>query len=140
MKLRLIALALPLLSLVAASPAASQVSMEIGVRFGPPPPRYEVMYDAPFGNAVWVRGHWGWSGYEGRYVWIPGRWIARRPAYTWVDGGWHRGPRGWYWNEGGWRHNGNGRWSREFDRDRGYRGYNENPGKGRGFGHGRGRG
>ena len=131
-----VALALPLLSLLASSSAASQVSMEFGVRFGPPPPRYEVVYDAPFKHAVWARGHWGWNGYEGRYVWIPGRWIARRPAYSWVDGGWQRGPRGWYWSEGGWRHNGNGRWAREYERGREY---DDHPGKGRGNGHGRGR-
>lgn len=57
MKLRLIVatLALPLLSLFAAPPAASQVSMEFGVRFGPPPPRYEVMCAPPFKHAVWVK-------------------------------------------------------------------------------------
>ncbi len=41
MKIRMIAiaLALPLLSLLAAPPAASQVQIAFGVRFGPPPPR-----------------------------------------------------------------------------------------------------
>ncbi len=142
MKLHLIAAAIPLLSLLAAAPADAQVRMEFGVRFGPPPPRYEVMYDAPFKHAVWVRGHWGWDRYEDRYVWVSGHWVARRPAYNWVDGDWHRGPRGWYYREGGWVHKGNGRWSRGEDRDDddhdgGYRD-DDHPGRGRGFGHGRG--
>ncbi|RPH35269.1 hypothetical protein EHM92_06470 [bacterium] len=138
MRLHVIAivLALPLLSLVAAPPAASQVQMEFGMRFGPPSPRYEVVTAPPFQHAVWIRGHWGWNDYAGRYVWIRGHWIARRPAYTWVDGGWHRGPRGWYWNEGRWEHNGNGKWDRDYDREKEH---DNHPGKGRGNGHGRGK-
>ena len=139
MKLHMIAfaIALPLLSLVAAPPAASQVWMDIGVRFGPPAPVYEEVYAPPFAHAVWARGHWMWNIHAGRYVWARGHWMASRPAYKWMNGDWHRGPKGWYWNEGRWELDGNGLWNREYNR--GHR-KDEYSGKARGIGHGRERG
>jgi len=128
-----VALALPLMLLVGAPPAISQVHMEIGFRIGPPPPRYEVTVAPPFAHAVWVRGHWAWNAHAGNWVWVRGQWIARRPAYVWVDGSWHHGPRGWYWDEGRWEH--------RLNRDRGeYRGRDrdDHPGHEREIGHGRG--
>ena len=97
--------------LIAASSALSQVSIGIGVQIGPPPPpRYERMGPAPYHQAVWIRGHWMWDDYAGRYVWTRGYWAPARPAYVWMDGGWHQGPRGWGWREGYWKHRGNGYW------------------------------
>ncbi len=101
---RLLLLAAALL--LAAGSALSQVRVGLEVRFGPPAPRYEAVGPAPFHHAVWVRGHWAWDAYDGRYEWVRGSWIAARPAYAWSDGGWYRTPRGWAWREGSWQHRG----------------------------------
>ncbi len=90
--------------LIAAGSALAQVSVGLAVRFGPPAPRYEYVGPAPYYGAVWIHGHWAWDPRDGRYEWMPGRWIAARPAYVWNDGGWYHGPRGWVWREGFWRH------------------------------------
>ena len=91
------------LACAASSPAFAQVAFGVGIRVGPPPPRYEVAVAAPFPHAVWVRGCWSWNAHAGRYAWIRGHWMHERPFHAWVDGGWHHGPRGWQWREGYWR-------------------------------------
>jgi DNA-binding transcriptional LysR family regulator len=135
MKLHRMAFAFALLLLVAVTPALSQVHVDIGVRFGPPAPRHEVVVARPFSNAVWVKGHWAWNEYADRYVWVRGHWIAQRPAYVWVDGSWRHGPRGWYWSDGRWERQKN----REQDRgyNRGRKGHDRS-GQMRGFGNERG--
>ncbi|HEX9007064.1 MAG TPA: hypothetical protein VF889_07195 [Bacteroidota bacterium] len=92
--------------LLAAGSAIAQVSVGFAVRFGPPAPRYEYVGPAPYHGAFWVRGLWAWDPRDGRYEWLPGHWIAARPAYVWYDGGWYHGPRGWAWREGYWQHRG----------------------------------
>ncbi len=132
-----IALALPLLSLVAAPSALSQVHVGIGVRIGPPAPVYEEVYAPPFARAVWIRGYWAWNPYAGRYMWTRGHWVAGRPAYHWVDGGWYHGPRGWYRSEGRWEHNGRGHEVREYargEREGHHYGYDRHMGPDRGNG------
>jgi hypothetical protein len=106
MKTRIAACLLPLVAaiLIGVSPAMSQVSVGIGVRIGPPSPRYETVARTPFPHAVWIGGHWNWDRPYRRYVWLPGRWIAERAGYAWVNGAWYRGSRGWQWREGYWDH------------------------------------
>lgn len=56
------------------------------VRVVPPAPQYEVVTTSPGSNYHWVRGHYGWNGYQ--YVWISGYWSAYRPGQRWVDARW----------------------------------------------------
>ncbi|WP_229293727.1 YXWGXW repeat-containing protein [Burkholderia pseudomallei] len=50
----------------------------------PPPPLRRERRTAPPRPRGYVRtnGYWRWPG--GRYVWIPGRWIAQRPGHRWI--------------------------------------------------------
>ena len=67
----------------------------------PPPAKTEVRPAKPYANAVWIDGHWKWSG--GRYVWVPGHWAKPKPGRTWVAGHWKKTPRGYVWVKGHWR-------------------------------------
>ncbi len=67
----------------------------------PPDPRIEVKSTKPHADAVWIDGHWKWSG--GKYVWISGRWEQSKPGKTWIPGHWQQKNRGWVWIEGHWR-------------------------------------
>jgi len=96
-------LAIAMLGTVAGAtlPATAQVS--IGIRIGPPPPRYEVV-PAPRPGYYWRAGHWIWNGR--RYVWVRGFWAVRPAGYAyraWVPGHWVHRPAGWVWVEGHWR-------------------------------------
>ena len=67
----------------------------------PPAPYAEVVPVIPFPGAVWIGGHWGWSG--ARHNWVPGRWDRGRPGYGWRPHRWEsRGGR-WHLQGGGWR-------------------------------------
>ncbi|MBI2894377.1 MAG: YXWGXW repeat-containing protein [Deltaproteobacteria bacterium] len=71
-----------------------------------PPPRVEVVpVAAPYAGAVWVNGHWQWTGHG--WVWAGGTWQRpHRPGYVWIGpryvvrGGRHVYVRG-YWGAGG---------------------------------------
>lgn len=57
-----------------------------------PPPRAEVVPAPPPGRMVWEPGHWHWNGVQ--YVWIPGRYVERRPHWNrYVEGHWQWSPR-----------------------------------------------
>ena len=43
-------------------------------RPAPPPPKVEVYVNPPHPGAVWVPGHWEWTGRRRGYVWIDGHW------------------------------------------------------------------
>ncbi|MDN7921267.1 YXWGXW repeat-containing protein [Burkholderia gladioli] len=58
----------------------------------PPPPRAR--------GYVWADGYWDWRG--GRYVWVPGRWIAARRGRRWSSGQWRRQGPNWVFVPGGW--------------------------------------
>ncbi len=46
---------------------------------GPPPPdRVEVIGVAPFPDAVWVAGGWGWDERHHRHEWHEGYWGSHR--------------------------------------------------------------
>ncbi len=40
----------------------------------PPPLRVEVIEVAPFPEAIWVPGYWGWHRRHREYRWAPGYW------------------------------------------------------------------
>lgn len=67
----------------------------------PPPPPSEVVVVAPSPAYVWVPGYWDW---EGRWVWIGGRWaVPPHPHAVWVGGQWTRHGHGYVWIGGRWR-------------------------------------
>ncbi len=80
----------------------------------PPPARSEIRPVKPFTNAVWVSGHWEWSGNE--YVWRSGQWIQpasgnrsgsgnwkkNAAGKKWVSGHWKKTPKGYVWVDGHW--------------------------------------
>ncbi|MBR0551044.1 hypothetical protein [Stakelama marina] len=76
--------------------------MAIYVREAPParpamrrPPR-------PSTIAVWIDGHWTWTGTQ--FVWTRGYWDRNPPrGKRWLPGRWRQSDRGWYWVPGEWR-------------------------------------
>ena len=73
-----------------------------GPTTAPPPLQQEVVPPPPPGPAmVWTPGYWNWAG---RWVWAPGRYVARPyPHAAWIAGHWRpRGPT-WVWVPGHWR-------------------------------------
>jgi hypothetical protein len=86
--------------IAAALPATS--GAQVYVRVGPPRPLVERVPPPPRPGWAWRAGYHRWDG--GRYVWVPGSYVAPpRPRAVWVPGRWSRGPRGYYWMDGRWR-------------------------------------
>ncbi len=72
------------------------------VKIAPPKPkRVTVVKVHPHRRAVWVPGHWRWTGH--RYVWVHGRWIKARKGFVYVPGHWKHTRHGWYWVPGRWK-------------------------------------
>ena len=80
--------------------AAAQVSMGIGVRVGPPPPRFERV-PPPRRGYVWAPGYWRWDGH--RHLWAGGHWVRVHRGYHYVPARWVHGHRGWHFHDGYWR-------------------------------------
>jgi WXXGXW repeat (2 copies) len=84
------------------------------VKVPPPPPRGEVRPSKPFNNAVWISGHWEWTGNQ--YSWKSGQWIKppkgkgsgsgykanSSGSKKWVSGHWKKTPGGYVWVDGHW--------------------------------------
>jgi hypothetical protein len=84
------------------------------VKVPPPPPRGEVKSSKPFNNAVWISGHWEWTGNQ--YAWKSGQWIQppqgkgsgsgykakSSGSKKWVSGHWKKTPGGYVWVDGHW--------------------------------------
>jgi len=68
----------------------------------PPAEIVEVRPAIPFAGAIWIGGHWHWTGAQ--YVWVAGRWSAPRAGFAWVPGHWRRGGGTWTYVPGHWRH------------------------------------
>lgn len=101
LKLALLAgLVLTFTGLGYAPPATAQVSVGIGVRLGPPAPRFE-RAPPPRRGYAWAPGYWRWDGH--RHVWVVGRWMHVRPGYRYVPAHWVHRRHGWYFREGHWR-------------------------------------
>lgn len=55
----------------------------------------ETVPPQPVANAVWIRGHYAWSGSD--YQWQSGRWEIPPPGVTnWVQPSWQPAPKGGY--------------------------------------------
>ena len=75
---------------------------DVFVRFGPPPPRREVVVVRPGPRHVWVPGYYRY--HRGRYAWSGGRWmVPPRPRAVWVPGYWAPRRGGYVWVAGYWR-------------------------------------
>lgn len=75
---------------------------DVFVRFGPPPPRREVVVVRPSPRHVWVPGYYRYQG--NRYAWTSGRWMAPpRARAVWVPGYWAPRRGGYVWVGGYWR-------------------------------------
>ena len=72
------------------------------VRFGPPPPRREIVVARPGPRYVWIPGSYAWRGRN--YVWVNGYWtLPPRPHAVWVPGRWVARHGGHVWVAGYWR-------------------------------------
>merc|ERR1711969_351799 len=94
------------LSLAAVTPACTatvrgRATTGVVVRSAPPPPPRVVVGPAPYPGAVWVRGHYTWSG--SRYVWSRGRWVRPRAGYVYVQPRYVRRGGGYVLVRGGWQ-------------------------------------
>ncbi|MCA8092869.1 hypothetical protein LGM65_18585 [Burkholderia anthina] len=70
--------------------------------FAPPAPRHDRRPPPPRSHGyVWTDGYWRWQ--RGRYIWVSGRWVARRPGHRWVPGYWRRQGQVWIYVDGAWR-------------------------------------
>lgn len=92
--------------LVAVMGSACVVAPMPVVEWPPPPPApaAETLPVTPGPTYVWVPGHWAWSPWHGRYLWVPGRYVQPPgPAYVWVPGFWAPSVGGHIWIGGHWR-------------------------------------
>lgn len=71
----------PVISVYIDPPVEQPPPVFIG--WAPPPMLVDAPPSMPFADAVWVGGYWGW---QGRWVWAAGRWIAPpQPNLLWVQ-------------------------------------------------------
>ena len=67
----------------------------------PPPLQQEAVPPLPGAAMVWTPGYWNWAG---RWVWVPGRYVARPYAHAvWAPGQWRPRHGSWVWVPGHWR-------------------------------------
>jgi hypothetical protein len=82
--------------------AESQAAVRLYVRFAPPVKKVTVVKPVrPYRNALWISGHWKYTG--SRHVWVKGYWVKKRPGYVYVQGSWKNTPRGYFYKPGHWR-------------------------------------
>lgn len=85
--------------------AASADPFVIGVRIGnsaPPPPVVEHPWAAPSPNAVWIPGHYEWTGNQ--YVWVSGYYsYPPQPGFVWVPERYEHRDGVFYFHAGSWR-------------------------------------
>jgi hypothetical protein len=88
-----------------AAPFLADVSINIGLEAGPPPPPREVIVASPGPGYIWLGGYW--DGAPGHYRWVRGHWDRPprgREHARWVAPRWERDHDGHYRKvEGGWR-------------------------------------
>jgi hypothetical protein len=91
-----------LLGFFALTMLTSALAIEVGVRFGPPPPPREIVVARPSPRHVWVPGLYRWDGRH--YVWVKGYWTyPPRGRSEWIPGRWDRHNGMHVWVEGRWR-------------------------------------
>src|SRR5258708_40181632 len=82
-------------------PPAPPPAETVVVNEAPPPPQKEVIVEAPATGYYWVPGYWSW---QGRWIWIGGRWTPRpHPRAVGGPGHWGRHGHGYIWIQGRWR-------------------------------------
>ena len=85
-------------------PALAQLSAEVYVPVGPPPPRTEVIPVLPPERVEiehWQPGYWRWNGRE--HQWVEGHYVARpKRGAVWMPGRWEQRPGGWVFVQGHW--------------------------------------
>ncbi|MDE2249772.1 MAG: YXWGXW repeat-containing protein [Xanthomonadaceae bacterium] len=84
-----------------APPASARVVVDVGVRVGPPPPRFE-RAPPPRRGYVWAPGYWRWDGH--RHVWAGGYWVRARPGFRYHPAYWIRRGDEWRFHRGYWVH------------------------------------
>lgn len=81
----------------------AQVSFDVGISVGEPPPPIPV-YDQPVvpgPGYVWMPGYWAWG--PGGYYWVPGTWVlAPDPGLYWTPGYWAWNGDAYAWDPGYW--------------------------------------
>lgn len=77
----------------------------VAVYQAPPPAQVVVQRPAqPYANAVWVEGHYQWSGNQ--YVWVDGYWVQQRAGYSFVQPRWVQQGNRHVYVQGGWAQGG----------------------------------
>lgn len=67
----------------------------------PPPPQVEIIPPAPSVEVVWVPGFWSWNG---RWMWMSGRWAYPPHRHAiWIGGAWVGERHGYRYHPGHWR-------------------------------------
>jgi hypothetical protein len=81
--------------------ADAGVFVGISVDIAPPALPVYVQPPAPYANAIWQPGYWGWGPYG--YYWVPGVWVAApQVGYLWTPGYWGWGGGFYAWHPGYW--------------------------------------
>ncbi|ADV84337.1 YXWGXW repeat-containing protein [Terriglobus saanensis] len=82
--------------------AAAVAEAQVYVHIGPPRPIVERRPPPPRPGYVWRAGYHRWDG--GRYVWVPGEYLAPpRPHAHYYQGAWVHDGHGYRWRDGYWR-------------------------------------
>ncbi len=95
-------LALPVAAVAQEQSSTTTRTQTTVIRTAPPAPMNEaVPTDSPYAGAVWIPGHFEWTG--DTYTWRHGHW-DRPPAsmHVWVPGHWDNVGGSWVWTEGHW--------------------------------------
>ncbi len=95
--MRILLLAIMLVTI----PAASSASVYISVNFGPPALPMYVQPSCPDPGYMWAPGYWAYG--PGGYYWVPGVWVPP-PAIglLWTPGYWGFGRGLYFWHPGYW--------------------------------------
>lgn len=70
------------------------------IAVAPPPVRLEAYGPAPYPDAIWIGGYWGWD--NGRHQWHGGHWDHNREGYRWRAHRWEQDRGSWRMRQGGW--------------------------------------
>ena len=97
--IRLVTLAVLLLSLSAASFAG--VFVGISVHIGPPPLPVYAQPVCPGPGYMWTPGYWAWNDPAG-YYWVPGTWVVAPVGMLWTPGYWGFVGGVYTWHAGYW--------------------------------------
>ncbi len=99
--LALVAVALLFGGLAQRSDAAVFVGIGVNVGVAPPALPIYAQAPAPYPNAIWQPGYWGWG--QNGYYWVPGAWVAApQVGFLWTPGYWGFSAGYYNWHPGYW--------------------------------------